>query len=334
LSEASGALPGGGSTSAKPKVLYISSVGRSGTTLMSLVLGQLPGFCDVGELWALWRPAFATGTCGCGLFVRDCPFWLAVAKSALGQDYEHDGPELGRLHKRRLGTTRAANVWLHVRGLHRLDDYDHYARGLEAHYRAIADQSGARVIVDCSDMPADGILASSLDSVELFVLHMVRDPRGVAYSWGKDINLTGNEGARGDVHGPGNAALRWSLNNLYTNRLLAPLVPGRSRVLRYEDFVTDPRGVLSDLLAWLGEEPTELPLVADGRAVVLESTHSVFGNRLRFHRGTVPLRLDLEWQERMPARDRHVVTAVAAPYLRRYRYPWRTSGPSVEPDGA
>ena len=36
------------------RVVYISGWGRSGTTVVDRLLGQLPGFCSVGELRSLW----------------------------------------------------------------------------------------------------------------------------------------------------------------------------------------------------------------------------------------------------------------------------------------
>ncbi|HMD46409.1 MAG TPA: sulfotransferase [Acidimicrobiales bacterium] len=319
---------------ARTKLLYISSVGRSGTTLLSKILGQVPNVCDVGELWALWRPAFATGTCGCGLAVRECPFWLSVVKSALGEGYEEEGPAVGRLHRDHLGTRRVPRVWLHTSGLHRDPAYDAYGTALGRHYAAIAEVSGARVIVDCSCMPGDAIVASTLPGVDLYVLHLVRDPRGVAYSWSKDLDLTGNMGAHGQVHTAQAAATRWLLNNAYVSALVRPHVGDRFAVLRYEDLVADPRAVLEGLVEWVGEGGAALPMGERPDEVVLASTHSVFGNRIRLRTGPLQLRLDEEWRRAMSRRDQAVVSALSLPYLGRFGYPVNPSGPRrVRPRG-
>ena len=51
-------------------------------------------------------------------------------------------------------------------------------------YREFATASDARVVVDASKQPADALVAGR-SGAEAYVLHLVRDPRGVAYSLAK-----------------------------------------------------------------------------------------------------------------------------------------------------
>ena len=60
-------------------VIYITGAGRSGSTLLSNILGQLPGAVSVGELYYLWARGLEDNIlCGCGTPVRDCHFWTRV----------------------------------------------------------------------------------------------------------------------------------------------------------------------------------------------------------------------------------------------------------------
>src|SRR5205823_1051409 len=53
-------------TGTQPKVLYIAGPGRSGSTVLDQVLGELPGFVSTGELQALWqRGLVERRPCGC-----------------------------------------------------------------------------------------------------------------------------------------------------------------------------------------------------------------------------------------------------------------------------
>ena len=55
------------------KVLYIGGFGRSGSTLVERILGQLPGFCSAGEIVFLWQRGLIDGQlCGCGVPVPEC----------------------------------------------------------------------------------------------------------------------------------------------------------------------------------------------------------------------------------------------------------------------
>ncbi len=57
-----------------PQVLYVGGWGRSGSTLLSHLLGRLPGMVSVGELRYVWQAGVeANELCGCGERVRRVP---------------------------------------------------------------------------------------------------------------------------------------------------------------------------------------------------------------------------------------------------------------------
>ena len=65
------------------KVLYIAGWGRSGSTILDNVLGQVDGFFSAGELMFLWRRGLIEGRlCGCGRPLRDCDVWMHILDRA------------------------------------------------------------------------------------------------------------------------------------------------------------------------------------------------------------------------------------------------------------
>src|SRR4029453_1715634 len=79
----------------KQKVLFIGALGRSGTTLLERSLGQIEGFCAVGEIRHIWDRSFAANElCGCGVPFRGCDFWTAVVDEAYGGFAALDASEL------------------------------------------------------------------------------------------------------------------------------------------------------------------------------------------------------------------------------------------------
>jgi hypothetical protein len=307
------------------EILFVSGAPRSGSTILGMILGQLPGCCDVGELWALWRPAFSNGDlCGCGLAVDSCPFWSAVVRDALGPDFVEEGIRLGLLHRRIMGTLRAPLVWAHVRGLRRTPEYSHYTEALADHYRAISAASGARIVIDSSKMASDALLAGTIPRTRLSVVHVVRDPRGIAWSWKKQRQQPGPNGRELDRHGIAASSARWITYNLFAELFLAPRLGDRFRTVRYEDLLRDPFAVTADLAAWIGLETTEIPVTgAPPRLAVSKPTHPVWGNPVRTATGDVPLRLDDEWKRRMKWAQRFAVVALTFPLLFRYHYSGR-----------
>src|SRR6185312_10881028 len=72
-------------TAPRPRVLYIGALGRSGTTVLERVVGQLPDACSVGELVHLWRRGILDDErCGCGERFSACEFWTEVGTRAFG----------------------------------------------------------------------------------------------------------------------------------------------------------------------------------------------------------------------------------------------------------
>ena len=72
-------------TRMRPTVLYLGGLGRSGTTVLERVLGELPGVCSAGELVHLWRRGVLDDeTCGCGEPFGSCRFWTEVGRVAFG----------------------------------------------------------------------------------------------------------------------------------------------------------------------------------------------------------------------------------------------------------
>ena len=69
------------------KVVLFTGAGRSGSTLVASLLGELPGFVSVGEATSyMLRGAGRADdsmTCGCGMAVGDCPFWSRVMRRSL-----------------------------------------------------------------------------------------------------------------------------------------------------------------------------------------------------------------------------------------------------------
>jgi hypothetical protein len=314
---------------ARPHVVYVSGAPRSGTTLVSMALGQLSGACEIGELWALWGPAFQEGdACGCGAPVPECEFWTAVIQKALGPLAPEHGAEMGSLHNRHLGTARAPLVWAHLAGIAKREAYDEYARLLALHYDAIAEVSGARFIIDSSKMTSDALLASSIPGIDFSVIHLVRDPRGVAWSWQKAQRQSGPHGRPFAQRGALASAARWDAHNTFAQSLLKPRLGTRYRLVSYEDFVADPRTVLGSLAAWLGTHCDESVLAGTPAKLSLrQSRHPVWGNPLRSASGSVAITADEEWKSRLSPFDRVLTVGGTLPLLLRYDYAIRAEAP-------
>src|SRR4026207_1713343 len=90
------------------KVMFLEGKGRSGGTLLASLLGQLPGFFNIGELNRLWDWGLVSNhRCGCGLPGQGCPPGPAILE---GADALLAGTELPPLASARIDLAQAAVV--------------------------------------------------------------------------------------------------------------------------------------------------------------------------------------------------------------------------------
>jgi hypothetical protein len=295
------------------KVAFVGATGRSGSTLVARVLGGAPGACSVGELCWIWNYGVLNDRpCGCGEPFSACPFWTAVGELGFGGWQQLDAQRLNGIRKALVQTSSVRSLWPGRPGP---PDLDEYVGTLGRLYRAIAEVSGASVVIDNSKQVAAALVVRRVPEVDLRLLHLVRSPHGVAYSWTKHVSrgdMGGNEMRR---RGPGRTALRWDADNLLFERLGRAGTP--RLLLRYEDFVTDARTSTAKVLDFLDEPASELDYVGPDWAD-LGVEHSVWGNPMRGREGREQLRPDEGWRTGLAQRDARLVSALTAPVRGRF----------------
>lgn len=293
------------------RVLYVTGWCRSGSTMLGNVLAESHGVFHTGELRFLWQNGvLGTGSnrvCGCGAELTVCPLWARVldAGRPAGADAVRHAEQVVAWQ----AECRTRDTW---RVLRRAPG-NGWPETLRLTYEAIAEHTGARLIVDTSKFASDAALLGHLPGVQAQFLHLVRDPRGVAMSWLRPKQYTGR---RGIV----DSTLHWDGFNL-AGEAVARRHPADSLVMRYEDLTADPRGSVAAVAALVGDGLVGDVVTSEGSAE-LGANHTVTGNPNRFDRGAVEVREDARWRDGLSRPQRLGVSVLAAPLLRRYRYGW------------
>lgn len=304
------------------RVLYVGGMPRSGSTLFDLMVGQLPGHCDVGELFYLWQAGpLRNQLCACGELFDTCPFWTAVGADAFGGWHTLDIPDVLAL-QRRVDTTSRLTL-ARMGGLlpEHAQDVRRYLGLTRQLYASIARTAGARVVVDSTKRPSTAHLLAADDGVELAVAHVVRDPRAVVNSWNAPVKLP--DKAASHTYMPRRAqrqtVRRWLTVNLMIEQLRVKGVP--TTRIRYEDLVRDPVGAMTQVMALWGEQPRAGDLdflTPDGLRT--GTSHAVAGGRVRLASGPLPLRLDERWRAELDPWRSRLTVALTWPLMRRYGY--------------
>ena len=311
------------------RIVFITGMGRSGSTILELLLGRIEGWVAGGELRRYWYgQSFPDWLCGCGRLLSECEFWDRV-RAGLAErgvdpaDYQgFRDVQASHLMLRPGPLARLLAGARHSDGagssLHR---YQHATAAL---YGAVADAGGASIVVDSSKRPPDAYLASWNPEVDLRAVHLVRDPRGVAHSISRQVS---NPQPNSEYMFRSNAlatGIRWDVRQGLCEGLLRRRLGQRYMRLRYEDLVGDPGAVVRSIARFAGLPDPDLGFL-EGNRVEFAPSHTVSGNPFRLREGQTAIEInpDHAWRTRMSARDKALATAPTLPLLRHYGYPVR-----------
>ena len=307
---------------ARIPTLFIGGSGRSGSTILGRLLGQMEGVTFVGELDLVWQQGLIENRlCGCGASFMACAFWREVGRTAFGG---WDAIDLDEIR----GVEEAIGRHRHLPLSLAPGISGRYARALQVHselmsglFAAIRTVDRSSLIVDSSKFPVRAYLLRHVETLDLRMIHLVRDARAVAFSWAKKVSEPGVPYAQAymrRIH-PARSAAHWMAFNALCHPLERLGVP--TMFMRYESFIQEPAASLARALehAGTGGPWGDLSFLEDG-AVDLAADHSIAGNPMRFTTGKVTLRNDDEWQRRMRPTDRSLVSVLTYPMLRAYGY--------------
>jgi hypothetical protein len=231
MSDSAGSAPGGDGAP-PPKVVYVMGAGRSGSTILGVALGNCAGVFYAGELdkW-LMRSGFSP----LGGEER-AAFWERVRLLV-------DGSDMFGFQARSLERSSALFSPRHLRARRRLRA--RYRRVAADLFTAVARSAGASHVVDSSHYPLRARELQAVRGIELYLVFLVRDPQAVVASFNRDDVVE--------------RRFNTSTANVYLwlTHLLATFVylrhpRERRMVVKHEDLLADPPGILRAMLDRVG----------------------------------------------------------------------------------
>lgn len=298
-------------------LIYVLSNGRSGSTLLDLLLGTSSSVWSVGEAQILpWEVREGRAPCGCGSPVEECAFWAPLlpelfrADEAVPVERFRDAHGTGRVLRPGL----VGGLWWGRTARRHQAAAKAYGEANQRYLarvgRAARELRGTPLawLVDASKDPYRLLWLKDSHRFDLRVIHLTKDPRAFVWSM-----------VKGDVRPrPGRVlrfAARWLVENLLFHRLCQKgFRPEHVRRVRYEDLAQRPHEVLAGLGDWLGVSFP--PGAVEGFRSV--ENHAISGNRMRWLRDAV--RLDEGWRRSFPADLARRVWRVTWPLRRRLGY--------------
>lgn len=252
-----------------PDVLYVMGTGRSGTTILEVLLTNDDSLCGTGELKHIFRDGYLRDLpCACGKQGSQCELWSGVLRSARWspEDCARYGAAIEALESHRnfprvlLGAIDRNDASLHEQATTEI-------------LRSVRRLTGSRVVVDSSKYPARALLLARMYPNKVRVLCITRSAAGLIAAFQKKND--------GEQHPKSRwAASAYFLYVLLCMRLVRARLGDRCLTIRFEDLNRDPIAVLSRIEAWSGIS------LARARAKIASGDsfqvgHIVTGNRLR-----------------------------------------------------
>jgi len=198
-----------------PRVIYITSLGHSGSTLLDLLISAHPEVVSTGEAKNLVPTRTPKIRCPCpGHYLVNCPYW------------------------KRFGALLAERHGLRLEELDLMsEDRAVFERQNAAFFEIAAELSGKRIIVDSSKNVVRLRRLVDIPTLRVDVVQLSRRPHGVVYSQVKK--------GRHWI----SASLSYSRRIRRAREVLGEIDHTR---VRYEELAEDPRRVLGELMPRFG----------------------------------------------------------------------------------
>lgn len=298
------------------KLAFIMAASHSGSTLLAMLLGSHPQATTIGDTAGTSNRKNPDYRCSCGYKAQACPFWQRVIDQMARRGINVDVTDFGTrfeypesrfinraLHAEHRGPVleiiRDSVLWLSVEWRRQ---FRTIAERNVALVETVTKVTNSQILMDSSKLPHRLKFLLRIPELEVKVIHLVRDGRGVAHTYIQDNGWSVEK-----------SAIEWRRGILAAEKLLARLDRDKWIQVRYEDLCSDPQGELEKLCVFLDLDPSQVNM--DFRSAGLH----VFGNKMRLSSEQV-IRLDNKWRTELTDSQVSTIEHLVGEQLVRYGY--------------
>jgi hypothetical protein len=285
----------------KPTIIYIMGYGRSGSTLLDIILGNNPKIESLGEVAFYYNKYMdQDNLCSCSKSLSNCQFWSQVNMKHAIYVFPLKPWDLYSFICK---VENILSLPLLIFNLLPFRTVEGYRKHMQGFFRAVMETSGRKVLIDSSKSTRTKIgrpvAMKKICGFDIKIIHLVRDGRGIMFSRLKGKNQLLEKGMNDDKWaGPYFATISWLITNLTS--LLVEFLYFRGKTLRvnYEDIVSNYKQEIQRISRFIGVNLDNVIETIE-QNMELKVGHNVGGNRIRLEK-KVTLKKDFEWQDKLP----------------------------------
>jgi len=302
----------------KPKIIYIMGHSRSGSTIFDIMLSNASNVIGVGELINLESLGFIKNEyCSCGNRIDECNFWSKIKKDMVSDGFD-DFEKQHNLIKSVDGHKRHFYEYLEkTKGSkEKVNNYLDYYKHL---FSLIIKNSNSNCVVDSSKMPTRGYFLSLMEEFDVYILHIVRDPRAVCWSMYKPLKKDLENGVQKNIPGtPIIKTIKTWLGNAWMSLKVKKQFNNNYMLINYDRLIQDNETVLDEISKFTNVDFSEVAKMIK-RDDEFTKFHTVAGNRLRMAE-KIKLTYDDSWKKNLSLWQKFCITLLTLPLLKKFGF--------------
>lgn len=304
-----------------PKLLYIAGSGRSGSTLLDLLLGNHPDISGLGEVHRLSENP-EDRMCSCQNPVMECEYWRPrIELLCKWQDVSIDQwtkklyttrPKDKSLDRReKANLTEAIAVLgsarlLEMTGWVFKDAEEQWqaAKNSWKLYDVVGRSDYTQVVIDSTKNALRMKLLYMIRPRDCYIIHLVRDGRAVVASAKRRKGIPIKQGAR-----------KWRVANRNVELALKTVPSKQVYRLRYEDLCENTETELQKICQLI-----DLQYDSDMIELKQREYHEIPGNPMLFRKTETEIVKDERWKNELTTEEIDLFREVAQEYNVKYGY--------------
>ena len=285
-------------------IIYIMGAGRSGTTALATFLGNNNEIENIGEMHQFFEYLDGNKECSCGKSLNECNFW----RNKIDFPIQNFSKNIRQLSEK---MESHSAIIKHILSSFSKIEYEQYIALHQLILDSIQSDTKKSIVLDSSKYLGRVLALNKLDNIELKIIYVVRDVRGVINSFSKKVQTSKS---------PLSTIVYYMLVNLVAEFISRFILRKKVIKIRYEDLINNPNSLFDRLEGFLN---LNLKDIKDkiGKQKSFEIGHIIGGNRLKKNK-EIYYTKDVSWEKKFNWVERSVYYILAAPImiLNRYKF--------------